>query len=173
VWGRIRQDSLILEPAFVVTAPARLPAHGGSYRVSGSDASGSPLFDLSFEGDLVADLPGGPERHFAFVVPLDAAAGGRLTTMALRAGVRSVQRRATSGLRPATVSAPTARRLSSGETELRWDPAYPMALVRDAATGEIVGFLRGGEARLATTSRNLLVTLSDGVGSRLQTVSVP
>ena len=120
------------------------------------------------------DLPGGPERHFAFVVPLDAAKASRLTSVALHTGTKSVQRRVTQSLRPAaTVSPPTARRLTSGETELRWDPAYPMALVRDVTTGDIVGFLRGGQARFSTTSRKLQVTLSDGVGSRLHTVSVP
>ena len=57
---------------------------------------------------------------------------------------------------------------------MSWDVVtYPMAMVRDAATGEILSFARGGSATLWTQSRQFDVTFSDGVRSLVQQVSRP
>jgi len=171
VWGRIRQDRLVLEPAFSVTAPPRLPARPGSHRLVGLSASGATLFDLSFAGDVAPDLPGGPEEHFAFVVPLDQVAD--LAEIRLLSGGRSVTRRLSPALAAPSGPAPlAASRVSAEEAEVRWDPQYPMALVRDAETGEILSFARGGTARVETRTARLDVQLSTGVGS-LGAVRVP
>jgi hypothetical protein len=165
VWGRIRKGGLVLEPAFSVTAPPRLPSRAGSNRLVGLDASGATLFDLPFEGDIAPDLPGGPEEHFAFVIPLDQAAG--LAEIRLLAGGRSVTRSLSPALAAPSGPAPlAASRVSAEEAEVRWDPRYPMALVRDAETGEILSFARGGLARVATRTGRIDVQLSTGVGSR-------
>jgi len=165
VWGRIRKDGLVLEPAFSVTAPPHLPSHPGSNRLVGLSASGATLFDLNFAGDIAPDLPGGPEEHFAFVVPLDQAAD--LAEIRLSSNGRSVTRRLSPALAAPTGPAPlAASRVSAEEAEVRWDSRYPMALVRDAETGEILSFARGGSARVESRSSGLDVELSTGVGSR-------
>ena len=96
---------------------------------------------LRFAGSLVSDLPGGDERHFAFVVPLDRASD--LAEIRLVSGGRTITRRLSPAL--AAPSAPAtlaASRVNTQEAEVRWDPRYPMALVRDAETGQILSFAR-------------------------------
>ena len=171
LWGRVKQGQLILEPAFVVSAPPRMPSRPGIYRLTGTDAGGGALFDFSFDGDLVADLPGGSERHFAFVVPLGSSEISRLSILSLRANGRRTERQTRSRLGQSAL-APSARRLRSGEAEVRWDPAYPMALVRDAASGQVLSFARGRLGRIAFPGTALLVDLSDGVRSVSHTVLV-
>jgi hypothetical protein len=169
VWGRILGDSLILEPSFVVDAPARLPSAPGRYHLRGQDQSGGTAFDLSFVGESVPDLPGGAQRHFAFVVPLPAT---ELSSISLSDG-RRVKRIHAGTPRPSSVAPPSSRRLSPGEVEVRWNPAYPMALVRDADTREVLAFSRGPVARIATGGRRITLDLSDGVMTRSHAVVVP
>lgn len=65
-----------------------------------------------------------------------------------------------------------ARRTGTGMVQLQWNAAaYPMALVRDAATGEILSFARRGDATIAVAGRDLDVTYSDGVRSRQERVT--
>jgi len=171
VWGRIRKDGTVLEPAFTVQAPPRLPSRTGSHRLVGISTTGATLFDLSFAGDIAPDLPGGPEEHFAFVVPL--AQASNLAEIRLLSGGRSATRRLSPALAAPSTPAPlAASRVSAEEAEVRWDPRYPMALVRDAETGEILSFARGGLARVATRTGRIDVQLSTGVGS-LGAVRVP
>lgn len=168
VWGRMRGDSLILEPSFMVQAPAHMPATlGGAYRLSGRDANGGSLFDFSFDGAEVPDLPGGAERHFAFVVPIGQAAPDRLQSLVL-AGPRgaAIQRTAALGGAVPNVSVTAA---GAGQVSVRWDKRYPMALVRDAATGQILSFARGNSA-LVAASGPVRVELSRGTGSVRGTV---
>jgi hypothetical protein len=176
VWGRIRRDSLILEPAFTVNAPSRMPQAAGAYRLAGRDANGAALFDFSFDGELVADLPGGAERHFAFVVPLSSTEADRLNSLSLGTGGLQVERRALSALSAQSAQsamyAPTARRQATGDTEVRWNSSYPMALVRDGQTGEVLGFARGGSVQLVTNRTRLVVQVSDGVRDLTHSVSV-
>jgi hypothetical protein len=167
IWGRIRGDSLIIEPAFVINAPARMPAEGGPYRIRGIASGGGDLFDLSFTGDEVPDLPGGTERHFAFVIPLAQAAPDRLESLVLT-GPRGTALRRTAALAGA---APDVAITAAGPelVQVRWDPRYPMALVRDARSGEILSFARGGSA-LVAASGPVRVELSRGTGSVRGTV---
>jgi hypothetical protein len=48
-----------------------------------------------------------------------------------------------------------------------------MVMVRDAETGEIVSFARGGQVDVATRKRTLDVVVSDRVGSRTVRVTAP
>jgi hypothetical protein len=162
VWGRMRGDSLILEPAFMVKAPARLPAADGPYRLTGLASDGAELFQLSFAGVEVPDLPGGAERHFAFVIPLAEAAPARLASLVLT-GPRGTALRSTAALGGA---APDVAVTSAGadQVQVSWDRRYPMALVRDARTGEILAFARGGSA-VVTATGPVAVELSRGTGS--------
>jgi hypothetical protein len=175
VWGRIAAGRVVLEPGFVVNAPPRLPARPGPQRVSGLDAAGNPVFSLSFEGEEVPDLPGGAERQFVFVVPLDSTQRGRLHTMrltglgltALRSARASVGQPSEPGRSPAGVQSVRAGALA----EVRWNPAYPMAIIRDARSGEVLSLARGGVGRIPSPQAGIRVDLSDGLSSHAATVT--
>lgn len=163
IWGRIINGSVILEPSFMVQAPARLPSEPGPHRVEAFDAAGGRIFSLSFSGELVADLPAGAERHFAYVVPLSAQEQARVAALRLTGNGLTTMRlplRAATGV-PA---APEVGAVRAGtETRVQWNPAYPMALVRDAASGEVLSFARGGVVQVPAGRAGVSVQLSDGV----------
>ncbi|MGH7658692.1 MAG: hypothetical protein ACREL6_10705, partial [Gemmatimonadales bacterium] len=168
VWGRITDDSVILEPAFRVRAPARVPEGAGPYRIEGFAKDGSLRFSYAFEGVEVADLPGGAQRHFAFVIPAGREVGAlnlvtpRLSRMRQSRTAMGVAGAARAPSRPASASVIGGRRV-----RLDWDAASePMAMVRDAS-GRIISFARGGSATILQPSGGRLdVQFSDGVGTR-------
>ncbi|MEZ4456373.1 MAG: M66 family metalloprotease [Gemmatimonadales bacterium] len=172
VWGRITAAGIVLEPALRVPAPAAAPRGTGRYRVQA----------LSASGQVVADYPVDPvpvsneretELHFAAVVPLTDAMEQSLVRVRLivPGGVPaervSLQALAQGGGRlffrdPAATMTPA----TPVQTRIAWDAAtYPMAMIRDAATGEVLSFARGGAIDLWTASRRFDVTFSDGVRS--------
>lgn len=163
VWGRIGPAGMVLEPAFRVPVGGRPPPPPGPYRVEGRDPAGALLFSQAFDAAEVADLPGGAERHFAFVVPIGAVTADRLAALRLVGpGVPVVERRASPMAPPSR--APEVRAASAVQRRFTWDAARrPMALVRNPVTGEILSFARGGEIVLWTTANALDVQLSDGV----------
>jgi hypothetical protein len=168
VWGRIRNGMVTLEPSFMVNAPRRLPTRPGPEQVEGLDAVGNRVFSFSFEGGLVPDLPGGEARQFAYVVPLPEGDRTRLASLRLISSGVTVLRAPTAALRASsTVSSPlvTVVRVG-GDTDLRWDRAWPMAIIRDARTGEILSLARDGSSRVRAAAAGLRVDLTDGVMSR-------
>jgi hypothetical protein len=167
IWGRIINGAVILEPAFVVQAPARLPAAAGPHRVEGFDAAGGRVFSLAFEGELVADLPSGDERHFAYVVPLSATERSRIASIRLTGnGLTANRLPARAQLSAAGAPAANIAGTRAGQdVSVRWNPAYPIALVRDARTGAILSFARGGSVRVPSASGEITVDLSDGIGT--------
>lgn len=184
VWGRIVDGVVTLEPAFEIVAPARLPSGRGAFRLEALDASGRVLYGTEFDGEVVADQDH-DERHFAFVVPLARVGAGyarllvrggfaaavRASGAAERAGALAADRMAVERQQPAAAVAAT--REGGERVRLRWHAAaYPMALVRDAATGEILSFARGGDVSLASGAAGLDVTFSDGVRSRREFAAV-
>ena len=173
VWGRITSAGVILEPAFRVAAPATMPAGGdGTYRVEGLAADGSVLFSYPVQVQHTMTINTEHEMHFATVLPLDQAqdqglarlrfvgAGSPVDRLSLQAIMQNA-RRVLLRNPGAAVTAPNA-----AQATITWDGAtYPMAMVRDAATGEVLSFARGGSATLWTRSRRFDVTFSDGVRS--------
>ncbi len=179
VWGRIGRHGTVLEPAFRIAPPtARAVASNSGYRVEGLAADGRVLFSQSIELAEVVDPD--TERHFVAVIPLDQAADQglarlRLVTPAGPVDRLSPQAIAQAGRRlflrdpAASVTVPNA-----AQATVMWDAAtYPMALVRDAATGDILSFARGGAATIWTRGRQFDVTFSDGVRSVVQRVGRP
>ncbi|HEX8275066.1 MAG TPA: hypothetical protein VF615_20700 [Longimicrobiaceae bacterium] len=178
VWGRIVDGEVVLEPAFQVTTRPSLPGSAGPYTVEGTDAAGGVLFSLSFDGDRIPDVPG-DRRHFAFAVPLDAGKMERLAAIRVvgtgaeartRAPAGAVlARRASLSLRAeprATVARTDANRLA-----VRWDAAaFPMVMVRDARTGDILSLARGGAAEVRA-SGDVELVVSDGVRSSTRRVA--
>ncbi|HEX5575556.1 MAG TPA: hypothetical protein VFX42_06740, partial [Gemmatimonadales bacterium] len=60
-----------------------------------------------------------------------------------------------------------------GRVALRWDHrAYPMVMVRDPDTGEVLSFARGGEVQLLTAKTKVDLLLSNGVTSNRRRVRV-
>jgi len=163
VWGRVTESGPVLEPAFVVDAPGSLPAPG-PHRLDAIGTDGSVLLSVPFDAVPLADLPTGREEAFAFVLPLDRGLELELRSLQLTVQGRTVTQRSGAADAPPVTS---LSRDPGGRALLRWDAArYPMVLVRDVATGQVLSFARGGEVRLPTTGGRFQLTYSDGVRSR-------
>ncbi len=171
VWGHITDGRVELEPSFQMLTHPSLPERSGAYALRALDANGAQLFALSFDGDSVTDAPGAG-RTFAFAIPL-ARAPKPIAAMVL-AGPRGSARRdaavvasnTNAGERALTDAHPaTARRVGSGATIIWNAQRYPLVVVRDATTGEVLSFARGGAAMVVTRSTELELTFSDGVQS--------
>jgi hypothetical protein len=175
VWGRIRPEGVVLEPSFEIDAPPSLPSRTGPYSVQATDATGRELFNLSFEGDALDHMP--DERVFAFVVPLPATAG-RPAALRLRANGHEANRRSSvpmpaAGDSTGALASVRLSRAAGPRSRLEWDAGtYPMALVRDPATGQVLSFARGGQGDIALPGRDLDVTFSDGVRSVRRLVGI-
>jgi hypothetical protein len=173
VWGYVRDGRLTLNPAFQVTTRPSLPGVSGPYTIEGKAEDGSTLFSQSFSPAEVADLPDS-HQSFAFSIPLGTAQQNRLASLHLRGHGRETvlsSRPAPAGTQ--TAAAPAIRRIASGVVALKWDHgAYPMVMVKDAETGEVMSIAEGGTIELPTAKRQIDLVLSDGVRSVLKRVPV-
>jgi hypothetical protein len=182
VWGRVVNGSVILEPAFRVNAPATAAALRPTHHVEALDANGAVLLDLPISADVVDHVTDHEERQFAVVVPWTAALEEALSQVrvrdvrtpllaAARSSASAFSARLVRGVRPsqaltmpdpqAEVDAPAA-----GRVRVRWNKAaYPMAMVRDASTGQVMGYLRNSGDAVVTKGRSVDVVYSDGVRS--------
>ncbi len=166
VWGRVEGGQIILEPAFEVTAVPTLPTEVGDYVLQGADQDGTALFSLSFQPIPVPDAEGA-EGHFAFAIPLDTFDRRELTQLRVTGGGQApavMQRR----VGPQMVSGPGAEFTPRGtaSVEVTWDAAaFPMALVRDPNTGEVLSFARNGRIELPIQSAEVEILFSDGTNS--------
>jgi hypothetical protein len=174
VWGWIVGGRAVIEPAFhIVTRPA-LPSRPGPYSIEGTAGDGSRVFDLSFEAMEAADDERGG-RHFAFAVPLDESSAARLESIRLAGpgiGIAAVGRSPAS-LR-ATAAEPPSLTRAAGGVAVRWDAAvHPMVMVRDAVSGQVLSFARGGSVVVPAGASGVDLVMSDGVGSRRARLRVP
>jgi hypothetical protein len=133
--------------------------------VEGSAADGSRIFAESFDAPEVADLPQ-TGRLFAFAVPLDDDDASRLEQIRLSGpGIATVVR-PPAALRTAPAK-PARLTAAAGGLLLQWDAvAHPMVMVRDARSGEVLSFARGGSVTVPATGGDLELVASDGVRSR-------
>jgi hypothetical protein len=165
VWGRVVNGRPVLEPAFQIVARPSLPARSGPYSITATAQDGSQLFRLSFDVAVAQDIPAG-NGHFAFTVPLDEASAERLQSLRLTGPGGSA-----TGLRPVaqarvSPSEEIVARREGANVSLRWDAAvYPMIMVRDPDTGEVLSFGRGGSALIQTAKSQLDLDISDGIRS--------
>lgn len=116
LWGGIDEEGApFLEPTFVVSAPAALPASGGGeFELAGRTADGDVLFSLSFDMPEVADGEG--RSSFAFALPIRAGWEGELASIAL--------------------SGPGGTAVLDGDTD------RPMVILRNPGSGQVRAFLR-------------------------------
>jgi len=179
VWGHVRNGELILEPAFSVTARPSLPRETGPYAVEAKSEDGTTLFRLSFSPREIADAPR-MQRSFAFLVPLSDAQASRLSSLRLSGLGREVIRNRpqhTSGVQFGKLAPEQhikVQRAAGGRLGIRWDAnAYPMVMVRDPESGEILSFARGGNVNVATQKRRVELVLSNGVQSKVELAAAP
>ncbi len=176
VWGRVAANGdLVLEPAIRITAPTQLPARGGDYTLTASDASGRALYTTSFSPvALSEDVPGGG-AHFAFVIPLADAAQAQLARVVVTGRGRNAERtsRQPESARAAAAAGADIASESGERARVKWNAAdFPMVVVRDAETGQVLSFARGGNAAIATRKANVELTYTDGVRSTSTRVRV-
>jgi hypothetical protein len=164
VWGRIRDGEVILEPAFEAVTEARLPATAGPNLLTGIDTGGGESFRLAFSATSVADAPH-DEEHFAFAVPLRLVRGS-LARLRLEGRGQHAEL-STTGARAAGRASDLRVERSGNATTVRWNATdYPLAVVRDAASGRILSLAQGGRVTLDEAAGALDVTLSDRIRSK-------
>lgn len=166
VWGRIVDGRAVLEPAFRIVSRAE-PRRPGPYAVEGTAADGSRVFAETFDAAEVADHPRAG-RLFALAVPVDDADASRLAQIRLTGpgiGMATVVR-PPAALRTAPAT-PARLTPAAGGVSLQWDAvAHPMVMVRDARSGQVLSFARGGSVTVPATGADLELVASDGVRSR-------
>ena len=114
LWGGADAEGVpYLEPAFAVDAPPSLPRGGNEYTITGFGRGGEVLFSFGFDMPETADGDG--RSSFAFALP---------TLFGWEALARI------------TLTGP------GGSAILDADSDIPMAILRDAQTGQIRGILR-------------------------------
>ncbi|WP_309671841.1 hypothetical protein [Gemmatimonas sp.] len=177
VWGRIDADGAIeLEPAVRLTGRSVLPARAGNYTLDATDAAGNTIFSVSFDPDQVADESNTLEdEHFAFMIPVNEAAQARLATLRVRGKGRAAERttRGSQAALDAAASAAAVRANGVGRARVQWNAtAYPLVVVRDATSGDVLSFARGGSADVAASGSDVEVVFSDGVRSASRKVKV-
>ena len=178
VWGRVVNGAIQLEPAFRVSAPVTAVPRAATHRVELLDADGAALAALPLEASLVDHAPAGhEERQFAVVLPWSATLEQQLAQIRVRdvrvptrLAVQQSERRTSPERRESPEPSPDAMLdRSARAVRVRWQNArYRMAMVRDANTGALMGFVRRSGATVATGGRNVEVVFSDGVRSAVQ-----
>jgi hypothetical protein len=171
VWGRIEGGRMILEPAFSVNATGEA-VEAGTYTWEGKDAQGRVIARVPFQMYEVADIPNDEPKHFAFVVPMDAAVMDTLDTVHVIKGESELASQKAKGVAQARAAMNIFRLsdLPGRKAEIHWDAiAHPVVMLRDTKTGEVRGFLRGGDATIEDAPDGMEIQLSDGVKSSLVT----
>jgi len=168
VWGRSENGNVTLEPAFKVRATGIAP-EPGPYLWQAQDALGQVLITLPFDAPEVADLPDTSLRIFSFVVPMSADTMSKISSVHLSKDGRELTHlTAASGSTPMLDARAVVKQqyLPNHKMQFFWDAAQsPLVMLRDAKTGEVRGFLRGGSATIEDAPDDLEVQFSDGIHS--------
>ena len=160
VHAGVVDGALELAPALEAHAPAVMPARGGRYTLEGLDGNGAVVFTLSFEP---RPLGHGDHALFSAAIPAAVARPDRLAVLRVTGPEGAAERR--SGPGTGTPGLSLEDRPGPAETAT-WDARrYPLAVVRDRATGRIVAIGHDGRLDLPGDADGLEVTLSDGVRS--------
>ena len=178
--GRIHNGNAELDPALEVrTVPTTLgrKISHGSRVIEGRDASGSLLFQRSLPLAQVADdIPGSQIQHFIAAIPVKDFSMKALNELRVLGGSGPEAVRWSSNSLPlnsGAVQLPQAKVFGEGEVRLTWDAAvHPLVMVRDAITGEVLSFARGGDMVIKTPAKQLELTLSSGVTSEKMVLNI-
>ncbi|MDX1999043.1 MAG: hypothetical protein SF066_15105, partial [Thermoanaerobaculia bacterium] len=169
VWGRETAEGWVLEPAFRVRGVPETVTDSTA-RVALLDAAGRVVARTPVR---LAALDHSAERGFTALVPLSRA--GRWAAWRLEVDGRVVaERRVARAAGQRFAAAPRAFRTDDDTLLVAWDAeAQPLALLRDADSGEVLSFARGGRLEMATRAQRVEVLLSDGVDSTNEIFEVP
>ena len=196
VYGGVRNGRVEVQPAFLVPGAGASPdadqVGDMMLRVEALDAEGRVLASALTAAQEI-DHTDGDQRAFAASLPITPAQHAQLASVRvqdvrspLRTGRRARSARAiaetarasagaTAGARAGQQSgAPALRasRAARGRVQLDWDAErYPRALVRDAASGRILGFLHAPGEAVAGATGALEVILSDGARSTVERIT--
>lgn len=164
VWGRVQDGALHLEPAVVVETRPVLPAAPGDFLVDVLDADGAPLASLSFDPPRVGCAEDATASSFAWAIPVSAFDAARVGTVAVRGrGSVAVQESRTSDATAARKIPRVLSRVDARTASLRWDATHlPLAIVRDASTGDVVAIGRDGDLDFRSGADRFDVVFSDG-----------
>jgi len=169
VWGRLEGGRMVLEPTFRVAATGAT-VQAGPYTWQAKDAQGRVLKSVPFQMYEVADLRNDEPEHFAFVVPMDAATMGAVDTVRIVKGESelAMQKAKSAAQTQAAMNIFRVSDLPGRRAEIHWDAvAHPVVMLRDTKTGEVRGFLRGGDATIEDVPDSLELQFSDGVKSNV------
>lgn len=172
VWGSDVAGEVELRPAFRVRA---VPTNGtGEYAVEVRDAAGKALRRATFDWVEVGDAADGA-RHFAVTVPVSGVDDRQIDHVVVVRGARELARAARQGAANSAPhrQEPRARRAGPRAAVIEWDhSAHRAVMVRDARSGEVLGFGADGIARIESAAPELELVLSDGVSSERRTLRV-
>ena len=183
VWGRVTDGRVVLEPAFRVHARPTPRPTKSSHRVVLSDASGSSLVEVPIDLQVVDHANNRDERQFAVVVPWSDALEhtiARMSVVDTRSPLAAASRASASVAASRAITEPvvmpdpdvSVTTAGASRSEVTWNSArYPMAMVRDAASGEILSFLRATGDGFTTNGRAVDIIFSDGVRSQVRRVT--
>ena len=193
VWGRIVNGKVLLEPSFRVNSRPTPANYSGTHRVQALDALGNTLLDLPIAAEKVDHVFDRDERHFAVVLPWSAklersiaalrvsdarqplSVGTLSSAATLRAAndALGTSQRVRQNVDSVPVVMPSANgrinAVNASRSRITWDKGqYPMAVVRDAGSGEIMAFVRNPGDVIVTNGRKVEMVFSDGVRSRVE-----
>lgn len=168
VWGRIENGTVTLEPAFKVPSTGVAP-EPGPYVWQANDALGQVLMTLPFAAPEVSDIPNTSVQIFSFVVPMSDDVISRISTVHISKDGRELTRIvAASPTTPALAARAVVKQqyLPNKKMQFSWNAAQsPVVMLRDAKTGEVRGFMRGGDGTVEDAPDDLEVQFSDGIHS--------
>lgn len=166
IWGTVQHGTVTLQPALVVETTPSVPGAGmGTYRLDMVDERGNVMRSIRFDAS--------PTDHqravegFAMAIPLAGMSSG-IAELRLFRGAEVVARQRGVSVAGAADSAPVAFQRRGRRVSVAWNSvSWPLLLVQDAVTGDVLGLLRDGQAEFdRPTSGPIVITLSDGVRSR-------
>ncbi|MEZ4585666.1 MAG: Ig-like domain-containing protein [Gemmatimonadales bacterium] len=161
VTGRIGGDGApTIDPGFVTEGPLLPESRGATVRVRLLDGSGRTLAER-WERAVRQEV--GEITTFTALVPVSRATETEIASVVVESSGRAAVS-PLGGDRP--VVAIRTRRMTAGRTELRWDPDRAgRVLIRDAATGRVLGFGAGGRAIVPSDAQLWIVPSSGPDGS--------
>lgn len=175
LWGGIEDGIVELYPAFHVPVEPQPPAPG-DHLLTGYDAAGGKVFEVSFNPVEVADSPR-PRWGINFTLPMPVEDAARLAELRWTKAGETLAR--LGGPAPTRAPGgpdhePLLQVLSESRTRLLWDAAlHPMVLVKDRTTGLGIGIGRSGDFCFQTEAEELELHFSDGVQSRARVMHRP
>lgn len=162
VWGRVVDGAPVLEPAFEINTHVELP-RTGALRLTALDENGAEIFGMPFAGERIADMQG-DNQSFAFAIPMSMLRGRSLGSLRLTANGRTVTNRPAGEVAADTRTVVT--RTGPRAMRVQWDAGrFPVVMVRDRRTGEVLSFARNGDASIATSSDAVELVYSNRVRS--------